>query len=378
MSQSQKLKEVASVFFKLGCFAFGGPAAHIAMMEDAVVTKRQWMSRQHFLDLVGATNLIPGPNSTEMTMHCGHERAGVQGLIVAGLCFIFPAIIITGILAYLYVEYGTLPEVQPFILGIQPAVLAIIASAILKLGKKAIKNWELAVLGMAVLTASLLGINEVIALLLGGLLGLIYFILKQKLQSDTLRSAAPFLLFFFAEETITKLATLKILWTFLKVGSILYGSGYVLFAYLDAELVSTGLLTRPELMDAIGIGQFTPGPVLSTATFIGYQLGGFWGALAATLGIFLPSFLFVWILNPLVPRMRKSRWFGYFLDSVNVAAVAVMLSVLFVMSIETLTQWQSGVIALISGILVFGFKKVNVIWVIVIGALLGYLLQFTY
>ena len=375
MSQSHKLKEVASVFFKLGCFAFGGPAAHIAMMEDTVVTKRQWMSRQHFLDLVGATNLIPGPNSTEMTMHCGHERAGVPGLIVAGLCFIFPAVLITGILAYFYVEYGTLPEVQPFILGIQPAVLAIIASAILKLGKKAIKNWELVILGGAVLTASLLGINEVIALLLGGFFGLIYFILKQKLKSDKLRSVAPFLFLFFAEETITKLAALKIFWTFLKVGSILYGSGYVLFAYLDAELVTTGLLTRPELMDAIGIGQFTPGPVLSTATFIGYQLGGFWGALAATFGIFLPSFLFVWMLNPLVPRMRKSKWFGYFLDSVNVAAVAVMLSVLFVMSTETLTKWQSVVIAIISGILVFGFKKVSVIWVIVIGAALGYLLH---
>lgn len=376
MSQSQKLKEVAAVFFRLGCFAFGGPAAHIAMMEDAVVTKRQWMSRQHFLDLVGATNLIPGPNSTEMTMHCGHERAGVQGLIVAGVCFVFPAVLITGILAYFYVAYGTLPEVQPFITGIQPAVLAIIASAILKLGKKAIKNWELAILGMAVLTASLLGINEIITLLLGGLLGLIYFILKQKLKSDRLQSAAPFLLLLFAEKTIAKVATLKILWTFLKVGSILYGSGYVLFAYLDAELVSTGLLTRMELMDAIGIGQFTPGPVLSTATFIGYQLGGFWGAIAATLGIFLPSFLFVWILNPLVPRMRKSKWFGYFLDSVNVAAVAVMLSVLFVMSVETLTQWQSIVIVVVSGILVFGFKKVSVIWVIIIGAALGYLLQF--
>ncbi|MEM7086403.1 MAG: chromate efflux transporter [Bacteroidota bacterium] len=375
MSQSKKLKEVALVFFKLGCFAFGGPAAHIAMMEDAVVAKRQWMSRQHFLDLVGATNLIPGPNSTEMTMHCGHERAGVPGLIVAGACFIFPAVLITGVLAYLYVAYGTLPEVQPFVQGIQPAVLAIIASAVLKLGKKAIKNWELAILGAAVLVTSLLGINEVIALLLGGFVGLVYFIMKQKMLSENLHSTAPFLVLLFAEKTIAKLATLKILWTFLKVGSILYGSGYVLFAYLDAELVSTGLLTRPELMDAIGIGQFTPGPVLSTATFIGYQMGGFWGAIAATLGIFLPSFLFVWMLNPLVPRMRKSKWFGYFLDSVNVAAVAVMISVLFVMSTETLTQWQSVVIALISGILVFGFKRVSVVWVIIIGAALGYLLH---
>ena len=168
MSKSQKLKEVAAVFFKLGLFAFGGPAAHIAMMEDEVVTKRNWMTRDHYLDLIGATNLIPGPNSTEMTMHCGHERAGSSGLFIAGIAFIFPAVLITGFLAYLYVEFGTLPEIAPFIKGIQPAVLAIIASAILKLGKKAVKNWELGILGLLVLAASLYGINEVIALLAGG------------------------------------------------------------------------------------------------------------------------------------------------------------------------------------------------------------------
>jgi len=376
MSQSQKLKEVAAVFFKLGLFAFGGPAAHIAMMEDEVVTKRNWMTRDHYLDLIGATNLIPGPNSTEMTMHCGHERAGSSGLFIAGIAFIFPAVLITGFLAYLYVEFGTLPEIAPFIKGIQPAVLAIIASAILKLGKKAVKNWELGILGLLVLAASLYGINEVIALLAGGVIGVAYFYIKYQTKNNALNGFSPLLFLFFSSEGLAKIGTLKIFLTFLKVGSILYGSGYVLFAYLDAELVTTGLLTRPELMDAIGMGQFTPGPVLSTATFIGYQLGGFWGALAATTGIFLPSFLFVLILNPLIPKMRKSKILGYFLNSVNVAAVAVMLAVLFVMGRETLTDWRALLIALISALLVFKFKKVSVIWVIIIGAILGYLLQF--
>lgn len=376
MTQKEKLKEVVSVFFRLGCFAFGGPAAHIAMMEDEVVTKRNWMTRQHFLDLVGATNLIPGPNSTEMTMHCGHERAGWAGLFLAGISFIFPAVVITGFLAYLYTAYGTLPEVAPFVKGIQPAVLAIIASAIFKLGKKALKNYELAVLGILVLGASLLGVNEIIALLAGGVLGVVYFMLKSKFQNSTTASIAPFLLNLVGLQTAETLSHLKIFLVFLKVGSILYGSGYVLFAYLDAELVTTGLLTRPQLMDAIGIGQFTPGPVLSTATFIGYQLGGFWGALGATLGIFLPSFLFVLVLNPLVPKMRKSKILGYFLDSVNVAAVAIMGAVLWVMAQETLTDWRMGFIAAISAILVFWFKKVSVIWVVILGAVLGYLCTF--
>ena len=373
MSSNSKIKEVALVFFKLGCFAFGGPAAHIAMMEDEVVTKRKWMTRDHYLDLIGATNLIPGPNSTEMTMHCGHERAGKKGLFVAGISFIFPAVFITGILAYLYVNYGTLPEVTPFIKGIQPAALVIIASAILKLGKKALKNWELAIIGILVLAASLLGIHEVVALLIGGLLGGLYFFLKSKTRGKTLSSIAPFLLPFFTSETLSHIGTLKIFLTFLKVGSILYGSGYVLFAYLDAELVATGLLSNAELLDAIGIGQFTPGPVLSTATFIGYQLGGFWGCIAATAGMFLPSFLFVLILNPFIPNMRKSRILGYFLDSVNVAAVAVMLAVLVTMSSATLINWQSILIAIVSILFVFGPKKVSVIWVIIMGAVLGYL-----
>ena len=367
-----KLKEVALVFFKLGCFAFGGPAAHIAMMEDEVVAKRKWMTRDYFLDLIGTTNLIPGPNSTEMTMHCGYERAGNKGLFVAGLAFILPAITITALLAYLYVKYGELPEVAPFIFGIKPAVLAIIAAAVIKLGKKAVKSKELAVLGVLVLIVTLLGVNEITALLGAGVLGMLYFYIKEKKFSG-LNSFSPMLFSSGIGAVLANLSTLKVFLVFLKVGAILYGSGYVLFAYLDAELVTTGLLTRAELIDAIAVGQFTPGPVLSTSTFIGYQLSGFSGALAATTGIFLPSFLFVLILNPFIPKMRNSKILRYFLDAVNVAAVAVMLSVLVIMAKETLLDWRGIVIAIIATVLVFK-TKVSPIWIIVMGAALGFVL----
>lgn len=370
---NSKLKEVALVFFKLGCFAFGGPAAHIAMMEDEIVEKRKWMTRDYFLDLIGATNLIPGPNSTEMTMHCGYERAGRAGLFVAGMAFIFPAVIITAFLAYLYVEYGQLPQVEIFIYGIKPAVLAIIASAIIKLGKKAVKSIELVIIGILVLVVSLLGVNEVAALLAAGVLGMLYFYIISKTVSS-LNSISPLLLFLGINTTIAKVTTLKLFLIFLKVGAILYGSGYVLFAYLDAELVTSGLLTRAELIDAIAIGQFTPGPVLSTSTFIGYQLSGFTGALVATTGIFLPSFLFVLILNPFVSKMQKSKILRYFLDSVNIAAVAVMLSVLVVMTKDTLVEWQSISIALCAAYLTFK-TKISTIWTILIGAILGFLLM---
>ena len=375
MTETQKLKQVAAVFFKLGLFAFGGPAAHIAMMEHEVVTKRAWMTREHYLDLIGATNLIPGPNSTEMTMHCGYQRAGKKGLFVAGISFIFPAVFITAILGYLYVLYGALPQVQPFIKGIQPAVIVIIASAVIKLGKKAVKNWELALLGSLFLAASLLGLDQVLVLFAGGLLGMCYFLIKSKMQTTSL-AIAPLFMVFIVSEIGAKLSAMGIFLKFLKVGSILYGSGYVLFAYLDTELVTTALLSQNQLLEAIGIGQFTPGPVLSTATFIGYQLGGFWGAIAATAGIFMPSFLFVWLLNPLIPKMRKSKVLGYFLDSINVAAVAIMLAVVITMSKQTLVDWQAALIVILSGILIFGFKKVSVMWVLIIGAILGYVLAF--
>jgi chromate transporter len=379
MKAENKLLEVAKVFFKLGCFAFGGPAAHIAMMEEEVVNKRKWMTRQHYLDLIGATNLIPGPNSTEMTMHCGHERAGFKGLFVAGISFILPAVVTTGLLAFIYVEYGDLPNIKPFFYGIKPAVLAVIASAILKLGKKAIKGWELAMFGVLVLVLSLIGINEIVVLLGTGVLGAFYFYTKNKIASSP-KSVVPFFLLNIGVGGLAKMTTLNVFLTFLKVGSILYGSGYVLFAYLKVELVETGFMSNQELLDAIAMGQFTPGPVLSTATFIGYQLTGFWGAIAASVGIFLPSFLFVLLLNPLIPKMQKSKFLRGFLNSVNVAAVGIMIAVLITMVKDTifpemLFEWRALVIAVLSVFLVFVVKKINVMWIIIGGAILGYVLS---
>lgn len=364
----KNLKEIALLFFKLGSIAFGGPAAHIAMMEDEVVKKRKWMTHQHFLDLIGATNLIPGPNSTEMTMHCGHEKAGWKGLVVAGACFIFPAVAITMVFAWLYGQYGKLPKVEPFIYGIKPAVIAIILGAVYRLGKKALKNVELGILGALTLIACLLGVHEILALFACGVLGLAWHFISNS-KSNLNSFALPVLL-----QAATSVGTLKILWTFFKVGALLYGSGYVLFAYLDAELVTTGLLTRKELMDAVAVGQFTPGPVLSTATFIGWQLGGFWGAMAATVGIFLPSFVFVAILNPFVPKMRRSKVIAAFLDAVNIAAVAVIVAVCVEMGKDTLTDWRTILIAVMSLTAVFVFKKVNSAFIVVGSALAGYLL----
>jgi chromate transporter len=364
----KNLKEVAKLFFKLGSIAFGGPAAHIAMMEDEVVKKRKWMTHQQFLDLVGATNLIPGPNSTEMTMHCGYERAGWKGLIVAGACFVFPAVVITMVFAWLYQQYGQLPKVEPFVYGIKAAVIAIILGAVYRLGKKALKNVELGVLGALTLIACLLGVNEILALLACGLLGLILFFIRN--SKNNLNSLTPLVLL----QVALAPSTLKILWIFFKVGALLYGSGYVLFAFLDAELVTTGLLTRQELIDAVAVGQFTPGPVLSTATFIGWQLGGFWGAIAATIGIFLPSFFFVYLLNPFIPKMRKSNIFSAFLDGVNIAAVAVIVAVCVEMGKETLTDWRTILIAAISLLCVFVLKKMNSAFIVIGGALVGCLL----
>ncbi|NNL15485.1 MAG: chromate efflux transporter [Flavobacteriaceae bacterium] len=370
MSEKNKLKEIAQLFFKLGCISFGGPAAHIAMMEDEVVKKRKWMTHEHFLDLIGATNLIPGPNSTEMTMHCGHERGGWKGLFIAGISFIFPAVVITAVFAWLYQQYGQLPEVEPFIYGIKPAVISIIIMAAYRLGKKAIKNYELAILGILSITFCLLGVNEIIVLFGFGFVGLLLYIVKRKTTS--INSFIPLIFLQLADPL--KIGSIKIFLTFLKVGAILYGSGYVLFAFLDSELVSNGWLTRQELIDAVAVGQFTPGPVLSTATFIGWQMNGISGALAATIGIFLPSFLFVLILNPIIPKMRKSKFIGTFLDAVNVAAVALIIAVCIQMGKDTLTDWRTIVIALTSLISVFYFKKLNSAFIVLGGAIVGYLL----
>lgn len=369
--QKNKLPEIAKVFFKLGCIGFGGPAVHIAMMEEEVVKKRRWISPEHFLDLVGATNLIPGPNSTEMTMHCGHERGGWKGLVVAGTCFIVPAVLITGVIAWAYQRYGDLPDVQPFLYGIKPAIIAVIVALMISLGKKALKTTTLGIIGGAALVATLAGVNEILVLFGAGLLGILLFFMRNR--PDGIQVFAPGALLLMAAAN-DGFSNWKLFWTFLKVGSILYGSGYVLFAFLDAELVSKGLLSKQQLIDAIAVGQFTPGPVFSAATFIGWQLGGLWGAVAATVGIFLPSFLFVAFLNPLIPRLRKSKVMSAFLDTVNIASVAIIFAVAIEMGKETFLDWRTIVIAVLGFVITFYFRKLNTAFIVLGGAAMGYAL----
>lgn len=390
-SLARRLAQLAGLFFKLGVIGFGGPAAHIAMMEDEVVRRRGWLSRQHFLDLVGATNLIPGPNSTEMTMHVGYERAGWRGLFVAGTCFILPAVAITGVFAWVYVAYGSLPAVERYLWGIKPAVIAIILGALWKLGKKAVRGWKLAALGVAVTAAVLAGANEILALLTGGVAGMIWLRLAARAAGGEGGGGGGesrgFLPILFAQArrsgsavaaaaavggtTAAAVPIGQLFLYFLKIGAVLYGSGYVLFAYLEGGLVDRlGWLSQPQLLDAIALGQLTPGPVLSTATFIGYTIAGVPGAAAATVGIFLPSFLFVLVLNPLVPKLRRSVWMGAFLDAVNVAAVGLMAAVTVELGTATLTSWPAWLIAVLAAVAVLRFR-LNAAWIVLAGALLG-------
>ena len=366
-----RLKEVAAVFLKLGFLGFGGPAVHIAIMEEEVVRKRKWMTHEHFLDLIGATNLIPGPNSTEMALHCGKERAGWKGLLLAGACFILPAVFITGAFAWLYQQYGASPNIQPYIYGIKPAIIGVITSLMVTLGKKAIKSVELAIVGTGALALAIAGVNEAIILFGMGGVGMAIHVIKS--SPDKVVSFVP-LLFAFPLSANTKPAGWKIFWIFLKVGSILYGSGYVLFSFLNSELVKPGLLTQQVLTDAIAVGQFTPGPVFSSATFIGWQMNGLSGAILATLGIFLPSFLFVGLLNPLVYRLRQSKILSAFLDAVNVTAIALILTVCFELGRSAISSWQTIVIAIAGFAFSLYFKKLNTAFIITGGALIGYLL----
>ena len=356
MTNNRALKEVSLLFTKLGCIGFGGPAVHISMMEDEVVRKKGWMTHDKFLDLVGATNLIPGPNSTEMAMHIGYERAGYKGLVLAGCCFIIPAVLITGTIAWAYSVYGQLPNVQPFLYGIKPAVIAVVAATMFWLGKSALKSRWLGIIGLLAMIAVFLGVNEIVVLFAAGFSGMLFYGLKT--QQSTITGIFPFELFFI----------------FLKVGSILYGSGYVLFAFLNAELIGRGLLTKQQLTDAIAVGQFTPGPVFSSATFIGWQIDGFAGAVAATIGIFLPSFLFVALLNPLIPRLRRSKLMSAFLDAVNIASVAIILSVCFELGRDSINDWRTILIAIFSLVVVLLVRKLNTAFVIFGGSIAGYLL----
>jgi len=374
INKGSDIKEIAKLFLRLGFTAFGGPAAHIAMMQQEVVTKRKWLNEQEFLDLLGATNLIPGPNSTEMAIHIGHARAGWKGLIVAGICFILPAVFITLIFAVLYKQYGQLPKVQPFVYGIKPAIIAIILSAVYPLAKKSLKTTELILIGITVLILSFLNIHEIYLMFGAGLFALLSATVRNR-KTDSLHGFLPFPLLQVTSSALISATNLNLFLTFLKIGAILYGSGYVLIAFLDTELVATGLLSRQQLIDAVSVGQFTPGPVFSSVTFVGYQINGIGGAVISTVGIFLPSFVFVALLNPLIKRMRNSVGFSAFLDAVNVASVAIIIAVCFAMGKETITDWRTILIAIVGLIITFRFTKINSAFIVLAGSVAGYLLS---
>lgn len=369
------LVELGKLFTKLGVTSFGGPAVHISMMHEEVVKKRQWMTEQHYLDLIGATNLIPGPNSTEMAIHIGSERAGWIGSIVSGVCFILPAVILTGLFAWFYKTYGNLPNIAPFFYGIKPAAIVVILTAILPLAKKSLKSVELYFIGAAALCLSLLNLNEIYIMFGAGFLSLFLRIGKERFFNSRLKSIFPLAFIQISAESWIGTLNAKLFLAFLKIGAILYGSGYVLFAFLDAELVSRGMITRQQLMDAIAVGQFTPGPLFSSVTFIGYQINNLSGAFVSTIGVFLPSFLFVILLNPMVKWLRSSRAFSAFLDSVNIASLAIIVVVCFQMGRETLLDWRTIVIFLLCLAISFRFKRANSAFIILIGAVTGYFLQ---
>jgi chromate transporter len=372
--------EIAGLFFKLGVIGFGGPAAHIAMMEEEVVKKRGWMSREQFLDLVGVTSIIPGPNSTEMAIHVGYLRGGFLGLLVAGLCFILPAVTITTVFAWLYMSFGAVPQVAWLLYGIKPAVLAVILGALWRLGSKALKGWRLTFLGIAVMFVALTEFSGIFALLGGGVLGMFWLRMSQREEGpDQVMVALPLvgsvasILAGVAPVGGPSLLALGLF--FLKIGSILYGSGYVLLAFLEEELVlQYAWMTHEQLLDAIAIGQFTPGPVLSTAAFIGYVVtgGSLAGALVAAGAIFLPSFIFVATLNPLLPRLRESAWVSAFLDAVNVCAVGLLAAVTLELGYLSLDEWPKYVIAGVAAVLGL-WRGVGAVWLVVGGAIAGWL-----
>jgi chromate transporter len=369
-----RLGEVARLFLKLGIIGFGGPAAHIAMMRDEVVRRRRWVSDERFLDLLGMTNLVPGPNSTEMAIHLGYARAGWPGLVLGGSCFIVPAMLIVLALAWLYVRYGTAPAAISALYGVIPVILAIVAQAMWALARTAVKGPLLGALGLAALALSLAGFNE-LALLFGGGALVVLARLARRPRLDVAALAAVVGLPGIAlgqgmvAAAPVSLPTLALV--FLKIGATLYGSGYVLLAFLRNDLVDRlGWLGDRQLLDAIAIGQVTPGPVFTTATFIGFVLAGWTGAVLATIAIFLPSFVFVALSHPLLPRLRSSHGTAAFLDGVNVAALGLMAAVTWQLARGAIADWFTVALVVVAGALLLR-GGINSVWLIVGGAAAG-------
>lgn len=372
LTRNQRLLELAKLFTRLGFTAFGGPAAHIAMMHDEVVIRRNWLSEQHFLDMIGAVNLVPGPNSTEMAIHIGSVRAGWRGLLVAGFCFIMPAVLIVWALAWAYVQYGASPQADALLYGIKPVIIAIVLQALIRLGQTALRGPLLSVAGVAVFALYLLGVNELV-LLFG--MGALVAILTMAGRGFTGQAALLPLLSLsaltVAVQQATAVSLTQLFLVFLKVGALLYGSGYVLLAFLRNDLVvQLGWLTDQQLLDAVAIGQFTPGPVFTTATFVGYLVAGTPGAIVATVGIFLPAFLLVAVLNRIVPAMRRSPWTAALLDGVSVAALGLMAGVTWQLGRAAIVDWLTALLAVTAMLVLFRFK-LNSAWLVMAGGAVG-------
>ena len=407
-SRSGRLRELACLFLKLGLIGFGGPAAHIAMMEEEVVRRRRWVSREQFLDLLGATYLIPGPNSTEMAIHLGHRRAGAPGLVVAGVCFILPAMILVTISAWSYVALAHWAPLAAVLYGVKPVILGIVLQSLWSLGHSAARTAPLLALGLACAGLWAAGVHELLLLAGAGAVTASLKLLQRgrnqtsgdERDSGGSRPQAPGagpvtaggeagglwtnesaagMVARAGTATAAAAGTAAVMpfglwplfWFFLKVGSVLYGSGYVLLAFLRADLVERWhWLTESQLLDAIAVGQITPGPVFTTATFVGYQLGGLAGALVATLGIFLPAFFFVAVSGPLVPRLRASPVAGAALDGINVASLALMGAVTVQLARSALTDGLTFSLAVISAAVLVRFR-INSAWLVAGGAVVG-------
>ena len=372
ISHRNRIIEVAALFLRLGITSFGGPAAYVAIMRNEVVKRYKWVTDQEFLDMLGAANLIPGPTSTELAIYLGYRRVGWMGLILGGVCFVLPAMLIVMALSWVYVHYGTTPLASGILYGIMPVVMAIIAQALWGLGRRAVKNWLTGAVGIGVVILYMLGANILIILLLAGLIVMIgenLSRIKNVPMTGILLPLAGLNLL----TTSTPFNLTLLFLNFLKIGATLYGSGYVLLAYLRADLVlNLGWLTDKQLLDAVAIGQITPGPVFTTATFIGYLLGGFSGSIIATLGIFLPSFFFVAIVGLFIKQIRNSPWASSFLDGVNAASLGLMLAVSIQLASAALIDPVTISVALICLIILVRFQT-NSTWLIAGGALIGLL-----
>ncbi|NVJ24814.1 chromate efflux transporter [Myxococcus sp. AM011] len=373
------LRELALLFLRLGTTAFGGPAAHIALMEDEVVRRRRWLTREEFVDLLGAANLIPGPNSTELAIHIGHRRGGWPGLLVAGVCFILPAFLIVTSFAWAYSRFGTLPDVSALLSGVKAVIIAVVLQALWGLSLTVVKTKLAAVVALCSVSAAFLGVNELLLLLLSGLGVLAWRAVEHRRargpSSNSMVSPWALMLPLGGASAAVPFTQQGLFLFFLKVGSVLYGSGYVLLAFLRADLVERlGWLSEAQLLDAVAVGQVTPGPVFTTATFIGYVLGGMTGAVVATVGIFLPAFFFVALSGPLVPRLRASWAAGAFLDGVNVASLALMAVVTWQLGRAALVDaWTVG-LAIASAVLLLRFR-VNSAWLVLGGGAVGWLVK---